>query len=83
MDHLPISVSSSSPIQAQGCWTAVGDVAEPEVKERKRFFRNFKFKITKLLRWENPSKIIRSNYYPSTARVTTKPCPQVLHLHIF
>lgn len=36
-------------------------VVEPEVNGRERgwSFRNFKFKITELLRWEKPSKIIR------------------------
>lgn len=36
-------------------------VVEPGVNGRKRFFRNFKFKITELVRREIPSKIIRSD----------------------
>lgn len=43
----------------------------------------FRTGITQSLRLEKTFKTNKSNHCSSTAKSTTKPCPQVLHLHIF
>lgn len=40
-------------------------------------------RIRELFRLEKPSLIIKFNYYPSTAKAITNPCPQVPHPHGF
>jgi len=39
------------------------------------------FQYTESFRLESTLKIIKSNHKPNTAKSTTKPCPQVPHLH--
>lgn len=44
------------------------------------YFNTFPW-IIKSLRMEKTSRMIKSNHHPSTAVLTTKPCPQVPHPH--